>query len=261
MVFASEYAEGMVDDARRIMAGTSRPGGFDWPNFRTKLDAELWTGWKASTASSWRKAGCRDLRPARPDGRIRIPCELADGTRTTAQAYPDRHRRAPGDAGHTRNDGTGHHLQRDLPSRRAARQAILIVGGGYIACEFAGIMNGLGVQVTQYYRGAQILRGFDDEARVPGLRRDVPARHRSMHSRHQYPARCEHRRGADRIWVKADQWRPNACYDQVLVRHRAQAQFRRAGAGGAGREAAANGAIEVDDYTARPPVPSIYAVG
>ncbi len=44
-------------------------------------------------------------------------------------------------------------------------KSILIVGGGYIACEFAGIMNGLGVKTTQYYRGAQILRGFDDEAR------------------------------------------------------------------------------------------------
>lgn len=41
----------------------------------------------------------------------------------------------------------------------------LIVGGGFIACEFAGILNGLGVQVTQWYRGEQILRGFDDEAR------------------------------------------------------------------------------------------------
>ncbi|WP_289460448.1 NAD-binding protein, partial [Klebsiella pneumoniae] len=42
---------------------------------------------------------------------------------------------------------------------------ILIVGGGYIASEFAGILNGLGVKVTQFYRGAQILRGFDDEGR------------------------------------------------------------------------------------------------
>ncbi len=42
----------------------------------------------------------------------------------------------------------------------------LVVGGGYIACEFACILNGLGVKVTQYYRGAQILRGFDDEARA-----------------------------------------------------------------------------------------------
>jgi glutathione reductase (NADPH) len=39
------------------------------------------------------------------------------------------------------------------------------VGGGYIACEFASIFNGLGAQVTQLYRGEQILRGFDDDVR------------------------------------------------------------------------------------------------
>lgn len=44
-------------------------------------------------------------------------------------------------------------------------QRLLVVGGGYIACEFASIFNGLGAQVTQLYRGAQVLRGFDDEVR------------------------------------------------------------------------------------------------
>ena len=42
---------------------------------------------------------------------------------------------------------------------------LVVVGGGYIACEFASIFNGLGARVTQLYRGAQILRGFDDEVR------------------------------------------------------------------------------------------------
>jgi glutathione reductase (NADPH) len=42
---------------------------------------------------------------------------------------------------------------------------LLVVGGGYIACEFASIFNGLGAQVTQLYRGAQVLRGFDDDVR------------------------------------------------------------------------------------------------
>jgi len=42
---------------------------------------------------------------------------------------------------------------------------LLVVGGGYIACEFASIFNGLGSQVTQLYRGEQVLRGFDDEIR------------------------------------------------------------------------------------------------
>jgi len=44
-------------------------------------------------------------------------------------------------------------------------QRLLVVGGGYIACEFASIFHGLGAQVTQLYRGEQILRGFDDELR------------------------------------------------------------------------------------------------
>ena len=44
-------------------------------------------------------------------------------------------------------------------------QRLLVVGGGYIACEFASIFNGLGSQVTQLYRGEQVLRGFDNEVR------------------------------------------------------------------------------------------------
>ncbi len=42
---------------------------------------------------------------------------------------------------------------------------VLIVGGGYIACEFAGIFNGMGTHTTQFYRSEQILRGFDNEVR------------------------------------------------------------------------------------------------
>jgi Pyruvate/2-oxoglutarate dehydrogenase complex, dihydrolipoamide dehydrogenase (E3) component, and related enzymes len=42
---------------------------------------------------------------------------------------------------------------------------IIIVGGGYIAIEFASIFNGLGCDVTIIYRGDQILRGFDDGIR------------------------------------------------------------------------------------------------
>jgi glutathione reductase (NADPH) len=43
---------------------------------------------------------------------------------------------------------------------------LVVVGGGYIACEFASIFNGFGTQVTQLYRGEQILRGFDDDVRA-----------------------------------------------------------------------------------------------
>lgn len=51
----------------------------------------------------------------------------------------------------------------DLP---ALPKRVLIVGGGYIAVEFAGIFKGLGAQVTLSYRGDQILRGFDDDVRL-----------------------------------------------------------------------------------------------
>lgn len=44
-------------------------------------------------------------------------------------------------------------------------ESIIVVGGGYIAVEFAGIFNGLGVRTSLLYRGEQILRGFDDEVR------------------------------------------------------------------------------------------------
>ncbi len=50
------------------------------------------------------------------------------------------------------------HLE-ELPKR------VVINGGGFIAVEFAGIFNGLGSEVTQIYRGPQILRGFDDDVR------------------------------------------------------------------------------------------------
>ncbi len=40
---------------------------------------------------------------------------------------------------------------------------IIVVGGGFIACEFASILNGLGVNVTLIVRGEKLLRGFDEE--------------------------------------------------------------------------------------------------
>lgn len=48
----------------------------------------------------------------------------------------------------------------ELPER------VLVVGGGYIASEFAGIFAGLGVTTVQAYRGDALLRGFDDDVRA-----------------------------------------------------------------------------------------------
>lgn len=48
---------------------------------------------------------------------------------------------------------------KELPKR------VLVVGGGYIAVEFAGIFHGLGAQTSLLYRGDMFLRGFDGTVR------------------------------------------------------------------------------------------------
>ena len=60
---------------------------------------------------------------------------------------------------HAISSNEAFHLE-DLPRR------VVVVGGGYIAVEFAGIFNGFGSEVIQLYRGEQILRGFDDDVRA-----------------------------------------------------------------------------------------------
>lgn len=50
----------------------------------------------------------------------------------------------------------------DLP---AFPKRLLVVGGGYIASEFASIFNGMGAKVIQLYRSEKILRGFDEDIR------------------------------------------------------------------------------------------------
>ncbi len=51
----------------------------------------------------------------------------------------------------------------DLPERP---RRIVIVGGGYIAVEFAGIFNGFGSEVVEIIRADRVLRGFDDDVRT-----------------------------------------------------------------------------------------------
>lgn len=47
----------------------------------------------------------------------------------------------------------------------ALPEKAIVLGGGYIAIEMAGILNGLGVETTLVYRGELFLRGFDEEIR------------------------------------------------------------------------------------------------
>ncbi|MBQ0752173.1 MAG: FAD-dependent oxidoreductase, partial [Roseovarius sp.] len=159
MVFASEYRGAMAD--AQAYGWTVHAGGFDWVTFRDKLHAEL------DRLEGVYRGILKNNGVETYDSRARLvdphTVELADGTRRSAKHIliatggrpfkPD----LPG-AEHAITSNDIFHLER-LP------KSMLIIGGGYIACEFACILNGLGVRVTQFYRGAQILRGFDDEAR------------------------------------------------------------------------------------------------
>ncbi len=90
--------------------------------------------------------------------------QLAGGQKVTAKYILI----ATGAAPFVPRNLTGHELAItsneafDLPQ---LPRRIVIVGGGYIAVEFAGIFNGLGVETILLYRGDQILRGFDDDLR------------------------------------------------------------------------------------------------
>jgi glutathione reductase (NADPH) len=137
----------------------------------------------------------------------------------------------------------------DLPKK------ILIVGGGYIASEFACILNGLGVDVTQFYRGAQILRSFDDEAR--GLVSEMMIE--KGVNLHLGTNVLEMEKYEDGIWVKCSNGSEKV-YDQVMF-----ATGRTPNTDGLGLEAVGvdigrRNEVVVDDYS-QTKVPSIYAIG
>jgi glutathione reductase (NADPH) len=159
MVFASEFPDAVAD--ARAYGWDVSAGAFDWPQFRGTLEAEL-TRLEGAYRSTLKNAGVvvHDARAVVVDPhRVRLSSGeefstkhilIATGGRPFVPEIPGA------DLAVTSNEMF--HLPA-LPKRA------LVVGGGYIASEFACILHGLGVKTTQYYRGAQILRGFDDEAR------------------------------------------------------------------------------------------------
>ena len=134
-------------------------------------------------------------------------------------------------------------------------ERLAVVGGGYIACEFASIFRGLGARVHQLYRGEQILRGFDEEVRH--FIAAEMAKH-GIDLRLRTDARLLARTGAD-IEVALDTGQ-RLQVDTVLF-----ATGRAPNVNGLGLEAAGvrqgrGGAIVVDAQY-RTSVPSVYAVG
>jgi glutathione reductase (NADPH) len=249
MVFASEYP-GQIADAQAY-GWTVHAGGFDWPAFRGKLHAELdrLEGvYRRLLANSGVETF--DTRASVADAHT---VELASGGTKTAKhiliatggwpVLPD----LPG-AEHALTSNEIFHLD-ELP------RSILIVGGGYIACEFACILNGLGVEVTQYYRGAQILRGFDEEAR--GLISEEMIRNGvGLHlgtniiemEKLDHGFRVKSTNGDERV------------FDQVMFATGRAPNTPELGLERTGVKLGRNGAIEVDAYS-QTSVPSIYAIG
>jgi len=249
MVFASEYA-GMVDDARAYGWGISH-GDFDWGIFRGKMHAEL-DRLEGIYRNILNNNGVEtfDMRARLVDAHT---VELADGTRKTAKhillatgGRPVKPGIPGDDLGITSNDIF--HLE-ELP------KSMLIVGGGYIACEFAGILNGLGVEVTQYYRGAQILRGFDDEAR--GLVCEEMCQNGI--DVHLGTNILEMHQEGDAIRVKATNG-DNRLFDQVMFATGRVPNADDLGLESLGVERGRKGQVVVDDYS-QTAVPSIYAIG
>ncbi len=249
MVFASEFAD-TIGDAQAY-GWDMQPGAFNWNMFKGKLHAEL-DRLEGIYRNILKNNGVESF-----DQRAHVvdphTVELADGTRKTAKhilvatggrpVVPE----FPGsELAITSNEIF--HLD-ELP------ESMLIVGGGYIACEFAGIMNGMGVKTTQFYRGAQILRGFDDEAR--GLISEEMCQNGI--DLHLGTNVLEMKKQGDKIWVKATNG-SEQLFDVVMY-----ATGRAPNADDLGLEALGvargrKGEIIVDEYS-QTGVPSIFAIG
>ena len=276
MVFASGYSE-MFDDARAYGWEVTE-GPFNWSKFRTHMHAEL-----DRLEGIYRKlldgshVAIFDARASLKDPHT---VTLSTGEVVTAKhilvatggrpVVPDM----PGsELGITSNEIF---LLDEMP------KSILIIGGGYIASEFAGILNGLGVAVTQFYRGAQILRGFDDEARglvAEGMRAkgvdlhlgtnivemraatadDLAGVQQGVPMESGKPATLPHAGAGHGIWVKATNGTERV-YDQVMFATGRAPNTDDMGLQDAGVEVGRRGEIVVDEFS-QTAVPSIYAIG
>ena len=161
LVYASHIRHDIEDAAG---FGWSIPSAtFDWPTLIANKDKEI-ARLEAAYTSNAEKAGVRIVK-ARAVFEDPHTLRLATGE-TVRSKYvliatggaPNHGRVIPG-IEHVISSNEVFHLA-ELPKR------IVIQGGGYIALEFACVFAGFGSDVTLIYRGDNILRGFDDDARA-----------------------------------------------------------------------------------------------
>ncbi|TRW95157.1 glutathione-disulfide reductase [Paracoccus sp. M683] len=250
MVFASS-APALAEEARGYGWLSADAGPFSWTDFHNKLTDDLDRLERAYT-SGLDKAGV-DIHLQRARLSDAHTIELADGSRKTAKhiliaagGRPQRPDIPGAELGMISDDVF---LMKELP-RRA-----LLIGGGFIACEFACILNGMGVDTALAYRGNAVLRGFDLETRELMTRQ---LQQNGIDLRLGLsPARLE--RADDRIRASFDDG-SHGDFDAVIFATGRAPYTGDLGLEETGVRLKPNGAIEVDDWS-QTAVPSIFAVG
>ena len=251
LVYASRF-HGEFEDAKGFGWNVSK-ATFDWPTLIANKDAEIdrleaayrqtLERWKVETFETRAVlTGPNGVRLAKSGRDITAKYILiATGGR------PETDTSIPGHE-HAITSNEAFHLKR-LPKR------ILIAGGGYIAAEFAGIFAGLGSETTQIYRGAQILRGFDQD-----LRDDVSAamgkRGVKIVTKQTITAIQKARDGLDAVLSGGTTLK----VDAVMYAIGRKPNTSGLGLLRAGVAFSPNGAVVVDAHSATN-VPSIFAVG
>lgn len=137
----------------------------------------------------------------------------------------------------------------------ALPKSMVIVGGGYIAVEFAGIFSGLGVEVTEIIRADRILRGFDIDMRV-SLSEEMGKRGIKIKSEAEVLSIKKHQDNFS-LQLKNGE---NIRTECVMYATGRKANTEGLGLDRAGVQLRNNGAIKVDDYN-RTSQPNIFAVG
>ena len=138
---------------------------------------------------------------------------------------------------------------------KALPRRILIVGGGYIAVEFAGIFRTLGAEVRMAIRADKLLRGFDEDVRI-ALGEEMTARGIEIHA-HTH---------LDRIEKKPEGFVATAhdgakfAADTVMYATGRKPNTATLGLQALGIEVNKSGAVVVDQNS-RTSLPHVYAVG
>ncbi|KAG9142736.1 hypothetical protein Leryth_005488 [Lithospermum erythrorhizon] len=141
----------------------------------------------------------------------------------------------------------------DLPSQP---KKIAIVGGGYIAVEFAGIFNGLKSEVHVFIRQKQVLRGFDEEIR-DFVGEQMALRGIKFHTEESPQSIVKLPDGS--LSLKTNKGTVDG-FSHIMFATGRRPNTKNLGLEGVGVDMSKNGAIKVDEYS-RSSVPSIWAVG